>query len=66
MQQAGVDEFHAIADSFPVKTRKHGSGGSSVKTLVVIKNSDAHAFSLARLPAGFDGQPVPWLDIESK
>ena len=38
MQQAGVDEVHIAADSFPVEAGEQGCRGSPVKTLVVIKD----------------------------
>jgi hypothetical protein len=38
MQQAGEDEVHVAADSFPVETRKQGGRASPVKTLIVIKD----------------------------
>ncbi len=41
MQQAGVDEVHIAANSFPVESGEQGGRACPVKTLVVIK--DAHS-----------------------
>ena len=38
MQQAGVDEVHIAADSFPVEAGEQGGRARPVKTLVVIKH----------------------------
>jgi hypothetical protein len=54
MEQAGEDEVHIVADSFPIKTGEQGSRASPVKTLVVIK--DAH--SQIGFPSHFSGRVV--------
>ena len=54
MQQAGVDEVHIAADSFPVETGEQGRRGSPVKTLVVIKDPHSQIGSLTR----FSGRVV--------
>src|ERR1035441_3220867 len=38
MQQAGIDEVHIAADSFPIETGEQGGRACAVKTLVVIKD----------------------------
>jgi len=42
MQQAGVDEVYITPDSFLVETGEQCGRGSSVKTLVVIKDPHSH------------------------
>jgi hypothetical protein len=48
MQQAGIDEVHIAADSFPVEAGEQGCRGSPVKTLVVIKDPYSQIGSLTR------------------
>ena len=48
MQQAGVDEVHIAADSFPVEAGEQGGRGRPVKTFVVIKHPHSQISSLTR------------------
>src|SRR5258708_9230920 len=54
MQQAGIDEVHIAADSFPVETGEQGRRASPVKTLVVIKDPHSQIGSLTH----FSGREV--------
>ena len=54
MQQAGVNEVHIAADSFPVETAEQGGRASPVKTFVVIKDPHSQIGFLTR----FSGREV--------
>jgi hypothetical protein len=54
MKQAGVHKLDVAADALSVETGEQGGGACSVKTLVVIEDSD----SQSDFPSGFDGLVV--------
>jgi hypothetical protein len=54
MKQAGVHKLDVAADALSVETGEQGGGAGSVKTLVVIKDSD----SQSDFPSGFYGLVV--------
>src|SRR5450432_1420569 len=50
MQQAHVFKLDVVANALAIETGKEGSGASSIKTAVVIKNANVHSDSFIFFP----------------